>query len=208
MKAAVYYQAGGPEVFRYQDVPDPEPAPDGVLVRTEAISVEGGDTLHRASGEVTGGPHVVGYQAAGTILAVGDQVTGFRPGQRAVTVGLDGSHAELRAVPQQFCWVIPAGLSTDEAACVPVAFGTAHDALFEFGRLQPGQTVLVHASAGGVGIAAIQLAKRAGARVLATASSDEKLARLAGLGLDHGINYRTTNSSRRRAASPAVTAPT
>ena len=193
MKAAVYYQAGGPEVFRYQDVPDPEPAPDGVLVRTEAISVEGGDTLHRASGEVTGGPHVVGYQAAGTILAVGDQVTGFRPGQRAVTVGLDGSHAELRAVPQQFCWVIPAGLSTDEAACVPVAFGTAHDALFEFGRLQPGQTVLVHAGAGGVGIAAIQLAKRAGARVLATASSDEKLARLAGLGLDHGINYRTTD---------------
>lgn len=193
MKAAVYYQVGGPEVFRYEDIPDPEPAPDGVLVRVEAISVEGGDTLHRASGEVTGGPHVVGYQAAGTVVAVGDRVTGFRPGERVVTVGLDGSHAELRTVPEQFCWAIPAGLSTDEAACVPVAFGTAHDTLFEFGHLQPGETVLVHAGAGGVGIAAIQLAKRAGARVLATASSDQKLARLAGFGLDHGINYRAAD---------------
>jgi NADPH:quinone reductase len=193
VKAAVYYQPGGPEVFRYEEVPDPAPAPDGVLVRVEAISIEGGDTLHRASGEVTGGPHVVGYQAAGTVLAAGDRVTGFRPGQRVVTVGLDGSHAELRAVPEQACWAIPVGLSTDEAACVPVAFGTAHDALFEFGRLQPGETVLVHGGAGGVGIAAIQLAKRAEARVLATASSDDKLARLAGFGLDHGINYRTVD---------------
>jgi NADPH2:quinone reductase len=193
VKAAVYYRADGPEVFRYEDVPDPEPAPDGVLVRVEAISIEGGDTLHRASGEVTGGPHVVGYQAAGTVVAAGDRVTGFRPGERVVTVGLDGSHAELRAVPERACWAIPAGLSADEAACVPVAFGTAHDALFEFGRLRPGETVLVHAGAGGVGIAAIQLAKRAGARVLATASSDGKLARLAGLGLDHGINYRTAD---------------
>jgi NADPH:quinone reductase len=193
VKAAVYYQPGGPEVFRYEEVPDPAPAPDGVLVRVEAISIEGGDTLHRASGEVTGGPHVVGYQAAGIVVAAGDRVTGFRPGQRVVTVGLDGSHAELRAVPEQACWAIPAGLSTDEAACVPVAFGTAHDALFEFGRLQPGETVLVHGGAGGVGIAAIQLAKRAEARVLATASSDDKLARLAGFGLDHGINYRTVD---------------
>lgn len=79
------------------------------------------------------------------------------------------------------------------AACVPVAFGTAHDALFEFGGLQPAETALVHAGAGGVGVAAIQLAKRAGARVLATASSDEKLARLTGYGLDHGINYRTAD---------------
>jgi NADPH2:quinone reductase len=85
------------------------------------------------------------------------------------------------------------GLSADEAACIPLAFGTAHDALFEFGRLQPGETVLIQAGAGGVGIAAVQLAKRAGARVLATASSDQKLKRLTGLGVDHGINYRTTS---------------
>ncbi|MGE5292217.1 MAG: alpha/beta fold hydrolase, partial [Micromonosporaceae bacterium] len=79
------------------------------------------------------------------------------------------------------------------ATAMPVAFGTAHDALFEFGRLQPGETALIQAGAGGVGIAAIQLASRAGAQVLATGSSDGKLARLAELGLDHGINYRTTD---------------
>src|SRR5262249_56288899 len=80
-----------------------------------------------------------------------------------------------------------------EAACVPVAFATADDCLFEFGHLQPGETVLIQAGAGGVGLAAIQLAKRAGATVIATASSDEKLDRLREYGLDHGINYRTSD---------------
>jgi NADPH:quinone reductase len=190
MKAAVYDHPGGPEVFRYQEVPDPALTADGVLIAVEAISVEGGDTLHRAGGEVPSAPHIVGYQAAGTVLAAGDQVGGFRPGDRVVTVGTDGSHAGLRVVPERFAWHIPAGLATEVAACVPIAFGTADDALFEFGRLQPGETVLVQAGASGVGIAAIQLAKRAGAQVLATASSDEKLARLGEFGLDHGINYR------------------
>jgi NADPH2:quinone reductase len=108
-------------------------------------------------------------------------------------VGLDGSHAELRSVAEPFCWKIPDGLSTEEAACVPVPFGTADDCLFEFGRLQPGETALIHAGASGVGIAAIQLAKRAGARVLATASRDEKLERLGEFGLDEGINYASTD---------------
>ena len=193
MKAAVYDRPGGPEVFRYEDVPDPEPTPDGVLIGVEAISVEGGDTLHRSRGEVTSPAHIVGYQAAGSVLAVGDEVTALGEGDRVVTVGIDGSHAELRAVPERFCWAIPDGLSTDDAACVPVAFGTADDALFEFGRLRSGETTLVHAGAGGVGIAAIQLAKRAGATVLATASQDDKLERLTELGLDHGINYRTSD---------------
>ena len=193
MKAAVYYQPGGPEVFRYQEVPDPVPGPQDVLVRVEAISIEGGDTLHRAHGQPGAGPHVVGYQAAGTVLATGARVTGLGEGDRIVTVGTQGSHAELRAVPGQLCWAIPPGLSTREAACVPIAYGTAHDALFEFGRLQPGETVLVQAGAGGVGIAAIQLAKRAGARVIATASSDRKLERLTGLGLDHGIIYQAAS---------------
>jgi NADPH:quinone reductase len=193
MKAAVYDQPGGPEVLRYQEVPDPRPGPDGVLVRVEAISVEGGDTLHRARGEVSADPHIVGYQAAGTVLTVGAQVTAFRPGDRVVTVGPDGSHADLRAVPELACWAIPPGLPADQAACVPIACGTAHDALFEFGRLQPGETVLIQAGAGGVGIAAIQLAKRAGARVLATASSQDKLERLTEFGLDHGINYQTAD---------------
>lgn len=191
MKAAVYYQTGGPEVFRYEEVADPEVGPGDVLIQVEVISIEGGDTLNRLGGAMSGSPHIVGYQNAGTVISVGPQVTSVAPGDRVVTVGLDGSHAALRAVGESFCWTIPPGLSTEEAACVPVPFGTAHDSLFEFGRLQAGETVLVHAGASGVGIAAIQLAHRAGAVVLATASSTARLDRLSEFGLDHGIDYST-----------------
>jgi NADPH2:quinone reductase len=142
---------------------------------------------------MTATPHIVGYQCAGTVVATGDGTVGFRPGDRVVTVGVDGSHAELRTAGSAFCWPIPDGLSTEEAACVPVAFGTASDCLFEFGHLRAGETVLIHAGASGVGIAAIQLAARAGARVLATASSPARLERLAPFGLDHGIDYRATD---------------
>jgi NADPH2:quinone reductase len=157
----------------------------------EAISVEGGDTLNRLGGAITAAPHIVGYQCAGTVLSVGEGVRAIKPGDRVVTVGVDGSHAERRVVGASFCWTVPTGVTTEQAACVPVPFGTADDALFEFGRLQPGETVLVHAGASGVGIAAIQLAHRAGARVLATASSTARLDRLHELGLDHGIDYST-----------------
>ncbi|HEV3281855.1 MAG TPA: zinc-binding alcohol dehydrogenase family protein [Acidimicrobiales bacterium] len=191
MKAAVYYTTGGPEVLRYEDVPDPSPGPGEVLVRVEAISIEGGDTLNRLGGDIAQAPHIVGYQCAGTVIGAGEGVAGLAEGDRVVTVGLDGSHAELRAVGEPFCWRIPAGLTTEEAACVPVPFGTADDCLFEFGRLQTGETALIQAGASGVGIAAIQLAKRAGATVLATASSRDRLERLVPLGLDHGIDYTT-----------------
>jgi NADPH2:quinone reductase len=193
VKAAVYYETGAPEVFRYEDVPDPVTGPDDLLVKVEAVSIEGGDTLNRLGGELTRVPHVVGYQCAGTVVGVGDQVRGFSVGDRVVTVGIDGSHAELRAVLEAFAWRIPDGLGTDEAASVPVPFGTADDCLFEFGRLQRGETALIHAGAGGVGIAAIQMAKRAGARVFATASSDDRLERLKELGLDEGINYASSD---------------
>jgi NADPH2:quinone reductase len=189
VKAAVYYETGSPDVFRYEDVPDPSPGPGELLVAVEAVSIEGGDTLNRLAGEMTSRPHIVGYQAAGTVIDVGAGVTRFSSGQRVVTVGLNGSHAEQRVVGEGFAWNIPDGLSSNEAACIPVPFGTAWDCLFEFGRLQPGETALIHAGAGGVGTAAIQMAKQAGARVLATASSDERLERLRPLGLDDGINY-------------------
>jgi NADPH2:quinone reductase len=193
MKAAVYYETGGPDVFRFEDVPDPVVGPQDVLIEVAAVSIEGGDTLNRLGGDLAHVPHIVGYQSAGTVTAVGENVTGFSVGDRVVTVGLDGSHAQLRAVGQQFCWTIPEGLSTEEAACVPVPFGTASDCLFEFGRLQAGESVLIHAGASGVGLAAIQMAKRAGARVMATASSDERLARLGAYGLDDGINYASVD---------------
>jgi NADPH:quinone reductase len=191
VKAAVYYETGGPEVFRYEDVPDPVVGSGDVLIRVEAVSIEGGDTLNRLGGDLSGSPHIVGYQCAGTVVSTGQDVANFAPGDRVVTVGLDGSHAELRAVPEAFCWLVPEGVTTEDAACVPVPFGTADDCLFEFGRLEAGQTALIHAGAGGVGIAAIQMAKRAGATVLATASSGPRLERLTELGLDHGIDYRT-----------------
>ena len=101
-----------------------------------------------------------------------------------------GSHAALRAVAARNCWVIPDGYDVKMAAAIPVTFGTADDCLFEFGRMKKGDTVLIQAGASGVGVAAIQLAKRAGAGlILATASSDERLEKLKRLGLDHGINY-------------------
>ena len=193
MKAAVYYETGGPDVFRYEDVPDPVCGPGEVLIRVEAVSIEGGDTLNRLGGDLTSVPHVVGYQCAGEVLEVGDGVDDLVAGDRVVTVGVDGSHAELRVTGRPFCWKVPDGVATDVAACVPVPFGTADDSLFEFGRLQAGETALVHAGASGVGIAAIQLAKRAGARVLATASSPERLDRLRDLGLDEGIDYTATD---------------
>lgn len=235
MKAAVCYEGGAPDVLRYEEVADPVPGDREVLIRVEAISIEGGDPLHRRAGGFARTPHIVGYQAAGTVVATGAAVTAYREGDRVVTVGLDGSHAELRAADVSACWPIPAGLDTEVAACIPIAYGTAHDCLFEFGRLptdrpdrtdrtdrtdqtdHPGHTdradqttqanqtdqtaqinrpspvVLVQAAAGGVGLAAVQMAKQAGATVIATASSDERLARIATFGADQGINYTTTD---------------
>jgi len=191
MKAAVYYETGDPSVFRYEDVPDPVCVPGMLLIEVQAISIEGGDTLHRAGGEMANRPHIVGYQCAGVVREVGDGVSDRRVGQYAVAIMPHGSHAARVAVPAMTTWVLPDGLDVKLGACVPIPFGTADDCLFEFGHLEAGQTALIHAGAGGVGIAAIQLAKRAGATVLATASSDDKLARLKPLGLDHGINYRS-----------------
>ena len=189
MKAAVYYENGGPEVLRYEDVPAPACPPDGVLVDVEVISVEGGDTLHRARTPFTGDRHIVGYQCAGTVRESG-LVRARKVGDRVVAVAPNGSHAEIVAANEGTTWAVPEGADLTAVACVPVAFGTAHEALFALGGLTAGQRVLVHAGAGGVGLAAIQLAKAAGAEVLTTASSDEKLARLREFGATHLINYK------------------
>ena len=188
-KAAVYYETGAPDVFRYEDVPDPEVFAGGVVLDVEAISIEGGDTLNRAGGEMTSTPHIVGYQCAGTITEVGEGVTDRHVGQRVVTTMISGSHAWTVRNFAMLTWPIPEGADLIACACVPIPFGTAHDCLFEFGHLQKGETVLIQAGADGVGLAAIQLAKRAGATVFATASNDERLARLTEFGMDHGINY-------------------
>ncbi len=190
MKAAVYYENGGPDVFRYEDVPDPECHRMGIVIRVEAVSIEGGDTLNRFRGALATKPHIVGYQAAGEVVEVGEEVDTIKVGDKVVTTGAFGSHAELRAVAARTAWVIPSGMDVLAASAIPVPFGTAHDCLFEFGRMKAGEIVLVQAGASGVGVAAIQLAARAGAAmVLATASSDERLEKLKAYGLTHGINY-------------------
>lgn len=197
MKAAVIYENGDPGALRYEDVPDPD-CPEGfVMVDVEAISIEGGDLLARATGQLPTVPYVVGYLSAGVVSEVGAGVDDRAVGDRVVALNAAGSHAARRAVPAVMTWVIPAGLEAARAACVPVAFGTAFECLFTAGALRSGQTVLIHAGAGGVGMAAIQLAKDAGATVIATASSDEKIERLGALGLDHGINYVAHNFVER-----------
>ncbi len=191
MKAAVYYENGDPSVLKYEDAPDPVCHPKGILVRVEAVSIEGGDILNRFGGPLVTHPHIVGYQAGGEVIEVGSEVANFKVGDKVATSGAFGSHAELRSVPARSAWHVPAGFDVKLASVMPVAFGTADDCLFEFGHLKAGETVLVQAGASGVGVAAIQLAKRAGATVLATASSDDRLDKLKRFGLDHGINYKT-----------------
>jgi NADPH:quinone reductase len=197
MKAAVIYENGGPDVLRYEDVPDPE-CPEGcVLIDVEAISIEGGDLLARAESPPPSVPHVVGYLASGTVAEVGAGVEDRAVGDRVVTLFGAGSHASRRVVPAIVTWPIPEGLDAARAAGVPVALGTAQECLFTAGHLEAGQTALIHAGGGGVGMAAIQLAKQAGATVISTASSDEKLERLKEFGLDHGINYATEDFVER-----------
>lgn len=189
MKAAVYYETGKPEVLRYEDVPDPVCAPNGVVIEVAAIAIEGGDVLNRAGGMMAARPHIVGYNCAGVLREVGAQVSDRKVGDRVTALMMHGSHAERAAVPAGATWLVPEGVSFEHAACVPVAWGTAHDCLFEFGRLRAGESVLVQAGSSGVGLACVQLAKRAGAIVYATASR-EKFARLSEFGVDHPIAYR------------------
>ena len=191
MKAAVYYEIGGPEVFRYEEVPEPALRPGGLLIDVAAVGVQGGDLLHRQGGVLATTPHIVGYQASGVVREIGDGVEDFHVGQPVVASMGYGSHAEVVSVSTRSTWAVPDGLSLEAAAGVPIEYGTADDCLFEFGHLRAGESVLIQAGAGGVGLAAIQLAKAAGATVLATASSDDRLSRLHEHGMDHGINYAT-----------------
>lgn len=188
MKAAVIYAPGPPDALQYTDVPDPVFGPGELLVRVDVISIEGGDTLHRTRPLPKPAPHVVGYHAAGAVVAVGADVRGFAVGDRVSAFGFDGSHAELRVVKPEYAFRVPEGMDLIDAAVVPIAFGTAHACLFDAGRLQTGETVLVQAAGSGLGVAAVQIAKQAGAKVIAAASSAAKLAKLAHLQPDFTID--------------------
>jgi NADPH2:quinone reductase len=198
MKAAAYHRNGEPDVLAYQDVTDPEISPSTVLIRVVHAALQGGDLLNRRNTPPPGdAPHVVGYQAAGVIEKVGAEVTDLRPGDRVAGFAFSGSHAELFAVERDHAYAVPDGLDLSTAAAVPVEFGTAHDGLFEYGRLKPGETVLVRGAAGGVGVAAVQLAHQAGAKVIAVAGTRERLERVATMGADYLIDYQVEDVVER-----------
>jgi NADPH2:quinone reductase len=138
MKAAVIYENGGPDVLRYEDVPDPECFDGCVVVEVEAISIEGGDLLARALSPPPANPHIVGYLCAGTVVEVGAGVEGPVVGEKVVALNANGSHAEKRVVPAAMTWAIPEGLDPAVAACIPVALGTAHECLFTAASLEQG----------------------------------------------------------------------
>lgn len=193
MKAAVYDAPGAPDVLRYIDLADPLCPTDGVLIKVESISIEGGDLINRASSPPPGPEKVVGYAAAGEVVAVGAGVHNRFIGQKVASFDLHGSHASLRAVKATRTWIVPDGLSMDAAAALPISFGTAYHCLFSRGHLTRGETVFVQGGAGGLGVAIIQLASRHGAKVIASVSGAERAERLKDLGLTHAVDHRRVN---------------
>jgi len=187
VKAVVYRENGGPDVLSYEDVADLQPAAGEILVRVEAISLEGGDLLRRRYVPPNPNPRIEGYAAAGEVIGLGEGVTSFQIGDKVTTFAERGSHAELRTPKAEHCWRVPDGLAMNAAAVALVGLGTAGAALFELGQLVRGQTVLITGATGGVGVGAIQLAHTAGARVIATGSNLASLEGLRRYGLDEPL---------------------
>ncbi|SAP87320.1 alcohol dehydrogenase [Klebsiella michiganensis] len=193
MKAAVYDVEGSPGVLKYVDVPEPVTGSDDILISIEAISIEGGDLINRRSTPPPLPSWIVGYAAAGTVVAVGSKVRSRTVGDRVAAFHMQGSHAERWAVPAERTWLIPDGVGMAEAAALPISFGTAHHCLFTRGMLRQGETVLIQAAAGGVGLAAVQLASQAGATVIAVVSGTQRRGRLRELGADHVVDRTKDN---------------
>jgi len=194
MKAVVLDGYGGVEVLKIQDVPDPDCGPEDVLVAVRTTALNRADLLQRRGLYPQPGPkpahEIPGLEFAGEVMAIGARVTEFSPGDRVMGILSGGSYAEKVSSHHRCVVKIPDPLSWREAAAVPEAFITAHDALSQCG-LRSGESVLVHAAASGVGLAAIQIAKAMGAvPIIGTASSVKKLAAALGVGLDAGIAYQ------------------
>ena len=185
MKAAIIDRGGAPDILRVVDLPDPIPGDTDLLVRVEAISIEGGDLTARREGQ-TLSPAVIGYAAAGEVVEMGRLVEGFAIGQKVATFAFAGSHASLRVAPAATSFVVPDGLDIRTAAAIPCGPGTAALAL-ELGRVHTGDIVLVTGASGGVGAAAVQLAARRGARVIGTGRDGEVLQRLRDYGLSDAV---------------------
>lgn len=181
---------GGPEVLREREVPTPEPGPGEVRIRVAAVGLNRADLLQRRGQypAPAGAPaNIPGLEYAGVVDDVGAGATRWRPGDRVMGIIGGGAYAEAVVVDEREALPVPESLSLEEAAAIPEAFLTAHDALFTQLRLGAGEVLLIHAVGSGVGLAALQLARAAGARVLGTSRSAWKLERARELGLEVGI---------------------
>ena len=190
MRAVRVPEHGEADVLEVVDAPEPDTDDSQVLIEVAAAGVNFAD-LAKRRGTYLGGPtppYVPGIEVAGRIVQAGEE-TGFAPGDAVMAYVPRGGYAERVAVDAGRAFSVPDGLSLREAAAVPIQWLTAHNALFEWGGLEAGERVLVHAGAGGVGSAAVQLAASAGAEVYATASTAGKRRLATDLGADHAIDY-------------------
>jgi alcohol dehydrogenase len=204
MLAAVFHQHGGPEVLRVEEMADPRPAPGEVIVKVRATSLNYHDVFTRNGmpGIKIPMPSIMGIDFAGEIAEIGTGVTGWEVGQRVLVDPKDRVHwkhllgetrpgglGQFCAVPAEMLIALPASVTYEAAACLPVAYGTAHRMMTAIGQVTRGEKVLVLGASGGVGTGCLQLAKLAGCEVIACASSEPKLARLRELGADHVLDY-------------------
>ncbi len=196
MKAIRIHEDGGPEVLRYEDAPDPEPGPGEVLVRLRAASLNHLDLWIRKGLPSVPKPRILGADGAGIREDTGERVVinpGLEHGERITVIGehMDGTHAELIAVPGSNVYPLPDDLSFEEAAAFPLVFETAYRLLVTKAQLQEGEWVLLWGIGSGVASAGLAITKALGARALVTSSSDDKLERAHELGADATVNHAT-----------------
>jgi NADPH:quinone reductase len=198
VKAVRAHEHGGPEVLRYEDVPDPTPGPGEALVEMQYIGVNYSDTHYRRGSHPSPAqqlPLIPGHEGGGVVQALGDGVTNVQPGDRVVFSGQHrlGTYKELMTLRAADLVAVPADLDMKLAVAAMNQAGTAHYLVHDARPLKPGERVLVQAAAGGVGSNLVQMAKRAGAQVFATVSTEEKAEFVRGLGADEVIRYTETD---------------
>jgi NADPH:quinone reductase-like Zn-dependent oxidoreductase len=192
MKAVVLTGTGGYDVLQVQGRPDPPVGPGEVRIAVKAAGINFADTMARVGlyPDAPKPPCVLGYEVAGEVESVGEGVSEFAVGDRVVGGTRFGGQAELVTVPEAQAFALPADLSFEQGAAIPVNYGTAYAALILMGSLRKGDRVLIHAAAGGVGISATQIARNAGAEIFGTASPSKHEA-IRAQGVDHPIDYRS-----------------
>jgi NADPH:quinone reductase-like Zn-dependent oxidoreductase len=190
VRAVVITRHGPPEVLQVQERPDPAPGPGEALVDVKAAGINFADVMARVGlyPDAPKPPVVVGYEVAGTVAALGEGVEGVSVGERVAAPTRFGGYAERAVVPADGVIKLPDHISFEEGAAIPIAYATAWEALIRHGNVQPGERVLIHAAAGGVGIAATHIGKRAGVEIWGTASPG-KHAAIRGFGVDHPVDY-------------------